>query len=286
VQPYTISCPYTAERRRTLPYTTVLANSKERAALHQAAEDEALLGVELEKIPYTKCELRHQTNQALQFQFSKTATSSTLCGLILHFSHTAEYSMTEADIARTESQNLRNEIQKVLPSKVDMRQRGRGNVAGVMAREGILQGMKECDEKDAEKQANHAAKAAAKAAEPLVTPYTKKWPVQYEHDGAPSTIPRYRQSVISITSDALSIDWHSLPRPTASRCGLSATPTQTQHPPYSDNTAKVRRDLLKSQKKYTKNKYCKYNEIEQCSKGKHILRRGFERKYYSIPIDV
>jgi hypothetical protein len=37
---------------------TVLANAKERAALKKAAEDEALLGVELEKIPYTKCELR------------------------------------------------------------------------------------------------------------------------------------------------------------------------------------------------------------------------------------
>jgi len=55
---------------------------------------------------------------------------------------------------------------------------------------------------------------------------------------------------------------------------------------YSIITAKVRRDLLESQKKYTMNKYCKYNEVKKCSKGKHILRRGYERRYCSIPIDV
>jgi len=55
---------------------------------------------------------------------------------------------------------------------------------------------------------------------------------------------------------------------------------------YSIITAKVRRDLLESQKKYTKNKYCKYNDFKKCSKGKHILRRGFERRYCSIPINV
>jgi hypothetical protein len=71
-----------------------------------------------------------------------------------------------------------------------------------MTGEEILQGMKKHDEKDAEKQANHAAKAAAKAAKPPITPCTKKRQVRFEHDGAPSTIPWYRQSVISITSDA------------------------------------------------------------------------------------
>jgi len=106
---------------------SVLANAKERAALKKAAENEALLGVELEKIPYTKCEPRHQANQALQFRFSKTATSTTLCDLILHFSHTAEYHMTEADIARTESHNVRKEIKKVRYSKKDMRLLARGN---------------------------------------------------------------------------------------------------------------------------------------------------------------
>ena len=55
---------------------------------------------------------------------------------------------------------------------------------------------------------------------------------------------------------------------------------------YSIITANVRRDLLESQKKYTKKKYCKYNDFNKCSKGKHILRRGFERRYCSIPIDV
>ena len=147
--------------------------------------------------------------------------------------------MTEANIARTESYNLRKEIQKVRPSKKDMRQIGRGDLVGVMTGEGILQGMKQRDEKDAEKQANHAAKAAAIAAKPLVTPDTKKRQFQFEHDGAPSNIPRYRQSVISITSDASSTDWHYLPCPTASRCGLSATCIQAQHPPVTRNDTPV-----------------------------------------------
>jgi len=55
---------------------------------------------------------------------------------------------------------------------------------------------------------------------------------------------------------------------------------------YSIITAKVRRDSLESQKKYTKKKYCKYNDFNKCSKGKHKLQRGFERRYCSIPIDV
>ncbi|KAF8543510.1 hypothetical protein BDD12DRAFT_802003 [Trichophaea hybrida] len=103
--------------------------------------------------------------------------------------------MTEGDIARTESHNLRKEIQMMRPSNNPIRQLGRGNLVGVMIREGILQGMKEGDGNDAEKQANRAAK-------PPITPYTKKRQVQFEHDGAPSTIPWYWQSVISITSDA------------------------------------------------------------------------------------
>jgi len=108
-----------------------------------------------------------------------------------------------------------------------------------MTGEGILQGMIEHDEKDAEKQANCAAKAAAKAAKPPVTPYTKKRQVWFQHDGAPSTIPRHWQSVISITSEASSTDWHYDPRPTASCCGLPATPTQGHHPPVTRNDSPV-----------------------------------------------
>ncbi|KAF8241985.1 hypothetical protein K440DRAFT_640535 [Wilcoxina mikolae CBS 423.85] len=144
--------------------------------------------------------------------------------------------MTEADIARTDSYNLRKEIQKIRPSKKDMRQLGRGNLAGVMTGEGILQGMKERDKKDAEKQATRAAKAAAKAAKPPVTPHVivaKKRHVRFEHDGIPSTVPRYRQqSVFSINSDASSTDWHYHPRPTASRRGR----TQPEDPPVTIDT--------------------------------------------------
>jgi len=55
---------------------------------------------------------------------------------------------------------------------------------------------------------------------------------------------------------------------------------------YSIIAVKVRGDLLESQQKYMKNEYCKYNKFKKCPKSKHILRRGFERRYYSIPIDV
>jgi len=211
--------------------STVLANAKECAALMMEAENEALLSVELEKIPYTKCEHWLQTNQALQFRFSKTATSTTLCDLILHFSHTAEYYMTEANIARTESHNLQTEIEKVHPSEKDIRQLGRGNLAGVMTGKGIFQGMKEHDEKDAETEAN----CAAKAAKPAVTPYTKRWQVWFQLDWPPSTISRFWQSVIAITSNVSSTEWHYHPRPTASRCGLLTTVTQAHNPPVTRN---------------------------------------------------
>ena len=55
---------------------------------------------------------------------------------------------------------------------------------------------------------------------------------------------------------------------------------------YSSITAKVRRDLLESQQKYSNEKYCKYNDFKKCSKGTQILRSGFERRYCSILIDV
>jgi len=41
-------------------------------------------------------------------------------------------------------------------------------------------------------------------------------------------------------------------------------------------TVKDRRDLLQSQEKYTKKEYSEYNDFKKYSKGKHILRRGFE----------
>ncbi|KAF8536308.1 hypothetical protein BDD12DRAFT_890588 [Trichophaea hybrida] len=145
-----------------------------------------------------------------------------------------------ADIARTDSYNLRKEIQNIRPSKKHIRQLGRGNLAGVMTGEGILQGMKEQDEKDAEKQATRAAKAAAKAAKPPVTPHVvvaKKRHVRFEHDGIPSTVPRYRQqSVFSITSDASSTDWHYHPQPTAIRRGPARTTPTPDSPVTIDSS--------------------------------------------------
>ncbi|KAF8541833.1 hypothetical protein BDD12DRAFT_803373 [Trichophaea hybrida] len=182
---------------------TVLANTKERTALKKAAESEAALGFEVEKIPYTKCELRMQTNQALRF--SETATPGEICNYILHFSHTTEYYKTEAEIVQAETQNLRREIKKTRPNKKDMRQLGKGNLAGVMTGNTILEGMLEREQKKAaeklaaaERKAKRVAKAVEKASK-VATPYTpravqKNRQVRFEYDKIPSTVPRHRHS--------------------------------------------------------------------------------------------
>ncbi|RPA99603.1 hypothetical protein L873DRAFT_1633364, partial [Choiromyces venosus 120613-1] len=73
----------------------------------------------LEKTPYTKCQLCQQTNQALNF--IKTTTASGICNLILCFSHIAEYGLTTTDIATTEMQRLRTEIKIAKDIKKDRR---------------------------------------------------------------------------------------------------------------------------------------------------------------------
>ena len=55
---------------------------------------------------------------------------------------------------------------------------------------------------------------------------------------------------------------------------------------YSMITAKVWRDLSESWKKYSNKEYSEYNDFKKRSKDKQILRRGFKRRYCSIPIDV
>ena len=57
---------------------------------------------------------------------------------------------------------------KIRPSKKDLRHLGKGNLAGVMTGEGILDVMQERDKKDREKAAKKAEKAekAARAKKP------------------------------------------------------------------------------------------------------------------------
>ena len=73
----------------------------------------------LDKTPYTKCQLRQQTNRALTF--IKTATPGQLCKLILRFSHAVEYGLTTAEIAVTDMQRLRKEIKEIKPGQRDQR---------------------------------------------------------------------------------------------------------------------------------------------------------------------
>ncbi|RPA90989.1 DDE-domain-containing protein [Choiromyces venosus 120613-1] len=96
----------------------------------------------LEKTPYTKCQLRQQTNRALDF--IKTATAGEICNLILRFSHTVEYGLTTTDIATTEMQRLRVEIKIAKDIKKDRRILSR---ARVITRAEALQAMQEANAK-------------------------------------------------------------------------------------------------------------------------------------------
>ena len=64
----------------------------------------------LEKTPYTKCQLRQQTNAALAFV--KTAKPGKVCNLILRFSHAVEQSFATAEIANSEASRLRTQLKE------------------------------------------------------------------------------------------------------------------------------------------------------------------------------
>ena len=73
----------------------------------------------LEQTPHSKCELRQQT--ALAFNFVKRATVGEISQLILKFSHTAEYALSEVDIVDHDMARLRGEMKLVRPHKQDLR---------------------------------------------------------------------------------------------------------------------------------------------------------------------
>ena len=78
--------------------------------------------------------------------------------------------LTEADLACTEQQQLRNQIKNIRPSKKDMRQLGRAQQHGVMTGSQIPSGMKERDDRD---NATKAKKTNSGAAPPV---YPANWP--------------------------------------------------------------------------------------------------------------
>ena len=95
----------------------------------------------LEMTPYTKCALRQQMNLALEF--IKMATRGELCKLILRFSHTAEYMAVQADSTHAKAKKLCEVVKQIHPSNKDLQQLGKGNLAGVMIGEDILNNMEE-----------------------------------------------------------------------------------------------------------------------------------------------
>ena len=109
----------------------------------------------LEKTPYTKCELRQQTNLAPEF--IKTATGGELCKLILRFSHNVEYMTMQTDIAHAQAKKLWEAVKQIRPSKQDLRRLGKGDLAGVMKGEDILNDMEERERKDQERAAKRVS---------------------------------------------------------------------------------------------------------------------------------
>jgi hypothetical protein len=151
----------------------------------------------LERTPYTKCELRQQTSQALMF--AKTATTGEICNLILRFSHTAEYMSVQADIANTQAQRVREAAKKIRPSKKDLRRLGKGNVAGVMTGENILKEIRVRETMDKEKAAKkqfHTWKSAQRAVvtDIPVTPVRPR--VQFQLEETPTRLLRSTTSTI------------------------------------------------------------------------------------------
>ena len=79
-----------------VPFNPRVVLGQLTAASHVQAQHH-MEGFPLENTPYTKCQLRQQTNRALTF--IKSTTEGEICNLILWFSHTAEYMSVQADIA-------------------------------------------------------------------------------------------------------------------------------------------------------------------------------------------
>ena len=105
----------------------------------------------LENTPYTKHNLRQQTQFALRS--IKTAFEGEVCNWILSFAHTVEHSFIETDLARTELQRLQHQIKTIRPLKKGMWQFSKAQQHGVMTRSQTPAGIKERDDK------GHAAKA-------------------------------------------------------------------------------------------------------------------------------
>ena len=65
----------------------------------------------LDKTPYTKCQLRQQTNQTLAFL--KETSYGGICSLIITFSHTAEHMAIVADIANSQARKLCKTLREI-----------------------------------------------------------------------------------------------------------------------------------------------------------------------------
>ena len=94
----------------------------------------------LDKTPYTKCQLRVQTNRALAF--ARTGTRGQICEMVIKISHSAEYHLTQTNIVKHQMDRLRKES-KVKPAKKDNRVIGRERV---LTGAQVLERMKQRDQ--------------------------------------------------------------------------------------------------------------------------------------------
>jgi len=136
----------------------------------------------LEKTPYTWHDICQHTNYALTF--ANTATEGQACNWILRFSHAAEHSLTQMDLAQTQLQRLQEQIKNIRPSKKDIHQFSNSQRAAVITGESILAGMKKHKDKDTAVKEKRDAKKVQKET-PVIVPVTPKQSrVRFEHTPA------------------------------------------------------------------------------------------------------
>jgi hypothetical protein len=142
----------------------VLSKLDNPTAISRAAARDRMMSdnsFPLDRTPYTKFELRQQTNQALYFV--KKASEGEICNLILRFSHSAEYALVQTDIANHQMRQLRESMRNVRVSKKDMRQFSKEKRSGVLTATEIVEEIKQREDEVAAKEARKQARTAAAA---------------------------------------------------------------------------------------------------------------------------
>ena len=89
-----------------------------------------------------------------------------MCKLIIRFSHTAECMAVQADIANAQTKKLQEAVKQIRPPKKDLRRHGKGNLAGVMIGEDILNDMEKREQLGQESAARRVSGRARRRVAP------------------------------------------------------------------------------------------------------------------------